>query len=174
MNIKRGDIYIYDCGDDAGMVQSGKRPVLVIQTNSLNETSPTVIVAAITTSLKKLYFPSHIILPENTGLAETSMVLLEQIRTVNRNELTQYIGCMNDPITWKRINSGIRKTLGFWHDRGERTGDIRCLCSKCLTDYRNTPGYIVRRLDPFCSEKARCEKCDGMGYDYLVYEVKHK
>lgn len=165
-NVKRGDIYYYDFGDCIGSVQSGHRPVLVVQANILNKAAPTVVVAAITTVLKNRVFPSHVILPENIGLAETSMVLLEQIKTVNQDDLLQYIGRMTDPATWKRINIGLQKTFGFWNGNNRRTGDIRCLCSKCLNDYKNTPGYIVKRLDPLCTTKEHCDKCNGRGFDY--------
>ena len=84
--ICRGDLFYYDFGDNSGSVQSGERPVLVIQADDYNQNAPTIIVAAVTSVIKKRYLPSHIILGEEFGLKKPSMVLLEQIRTVNAEE----------------------------------------------------------------------------------------
>lgn len=62
-------------------------------------------------------------------------------------------------------------TFGLWVYK-ERTGDIRCLCQNCLSDYFNNPSYIVRRVDPLKKEKDSCDKCGGMGYDYIIYDKK--
>ena len=86
--IRRGDIFSYDFGTRIGSIQSGVRPVLVIQADNFNANAPTVIVASITSVIKKRYLPSHIILGEDFGLTKPSMVLLEQIQTVNKDDLT--------------------------------------------------------------------------------------
>lgn len=168
--IKHGDIFMYDFGNNAGSVQSNKRPVLVIQADSFNKTAPTIIVAAITSVIKKQYLASHVILPDSTGLKLKSMVLLEQLRTVNKEELSERIGFLNDEISWKRINIGLKKTFGFWNSNQVCHSDIRCLCSKCLSDYKSHSGCIIRRIDPFTKKKGHCDKCDGMGYDYFILE----
>lgn len=168
--IKHGDIFMYDFGNNAGSVQSNKRPVLVIQADSFNKTAPTIIVAAITSVIKKQYLASHVILPDSTGLKLKSMVLLEQLRTVNKEDLTEHIGFLNDKITWKQINSGLMKTFGFWIYKQVRHSDIRSLCSKCLSYYKSNPEYIIRRVDPFSREKVHCSKCNGIGYDYFILE----
>ena len=95
--IRRGDIFSYDFGTRIGSIQSGVRPVLVIQADNFNANAPTVIVASITSVIKKRYLPSHIILGEDFGLTKPSMVLLEQIQTVNKDDLTEYIGFVDDP-----------------------------------------------------------------------------
>ena len=94
--IRRGDIFSYDFGTRIGSIQSGVRPVLVIQADNFNANAPTVIVASITSVIKKRYLPSHIILGEDFGLTKPSMVLLEQIQTVNKDDLTEYIGFVDD------------------------------------------------------------------------------
>ena len=94
--ICRGDLFYYDFGDNSGSVQSGERPVLVVQADDYNQNAPTIIVAAVTSVIKKRYLPSHIILGEEFGLKKPSMVLLEQIRTVNREDLREYIGTVDD------------------------------------------------------------------------------
>ena len=71
----------------------------------------------------------------------------------------------------KKLNIGIKKALGLWVDKPYRKpSDIRCLCVKCLEDYKSSPNYIVKRLDPFARVKEKCDKCEGYGYDYLVIE----
>ena len=84
--IQRGDLFYYDFGKREGSVQSGERPVMVIQADNFNANAPTIIVAAVTAVMKKKYLPSHIILGEDFGLKKPSMVLLEQIQTVNKDE----------------------------------------------------------------------------------------
>lgn len=97
-----------------------------------------------TTAIKKRYMPSHIVLGDNFGLREPSMVMLEQIRTVNQSELTKYIGFVDSEYLQKRINVGLKKVLGFWVERPpKRKNDIRCLCGKCLNDYKSNPAYIM-------------------------------
>ena len=113
MSIRRGDIYYYDFGENTGSVQAGRRPVLILQTNLLNERAPTVTVAPITTAIKNQYFPSHVILPDGTGLTEESIVLLEQVRTISKSELLNHMGRLKDSLTWERINRGIKITLGL-------------------------------------------------------------
>lgn len=86
-NVRWGDIYYCDLGVTNGSVQSGMRPVLVVQTNRLNESSPTVVVAAITAVKKKTAMNTHIELNTDCGLKEPSMVMLEQLRTVDKIKL---------------------------------------------------------------------------------------
>lgn len=170
--VKRGEIYFYDFGNNEGSIQSGERPVLIIQCDEGNNASPTTVVAAITSAVKKRYLPSHIVLGEDFGLKKPSMVMLEQLRTVNQSELKDYIGFVDSPYLMRLINNGLKKVLGMWIYKPKRTADIRCLCSKCLNDYKSNPDYIIRRLDPFAKNKERCDKCFDYGYEYIVQERK--
>ena len=120
--VKRGEIYYFDFGKAEGSIQSGRRPVLVLQADNFNANSPTVIVASITAVIKKRYLPSHIILGEKYGLTKPSMVLLEQIQTVNKCGLVDYIGFIDDEQMWRKINIGIKKTFGLWFYNLDRTG----------------------------------------------------
>ena len=124
--IQRGDLFYYDFGKREGSVQFGERPVMVIQADNFNANAPTIIVAAVTAVMKKKYLPSHIILGEDFGLKKPSMVLLEQIQTVNKDELTDYIGSVNDERLWKQINAALKKTFGLWIYNTDRNGDVRC------------------------------------------------
>ncbi len=167
-NIERGQIYYYDFGETEGSLQSGRRPVLVIQADSFNQRSTTVVVAAITGVIKKRYLPSHIILGERFGLSKPSMVLLEQIATINKEDLSNYIGCVDDPRVWKKINIAIKKTFGLWTTNFNRQADIRCLCPKCLQVYISEKDYVVKRLDPFAPARDKCDKCNRLGWDYII------
>lgn len=169
--IKRGEIYLYDFGTNEGSIQSGVRPVLVVQCDDGNDASTTTVIAAMTTAIKKRYLPSHVILGDRFGLKEPSMVMLEQLKTVNQSDLIEYVGRIDDEHYTKKINIGIKKALGLWVDNPyHKPTDIRCLCGKCLAGYKNSPNYIVRRLDPFAKTKEKCDKCQNYGYDYIIIE----
>ena len=170
--VKRFEIYLYDFGSMPGSVQNGIRPALIIQDNRFNENSPTTIVAAITSVIKKERLPSHIFLGQELGLSKPSMVMLEQIRTVNQNELGEYIGAITDPYLTKILGRGIKKTLGMWDYAPRDKTAIRCLCPQCAESYRNTRSFIIRRLDPFQKAKDACDRCNRPGWDYVVVDRK--
>lgn len=88
----------------------------------------------------------------------------------NKDELTDYIGSVNDERLWKHINAALKKTFGLWIYNTDRNGDVHCLCPKCLSDYIHDPNYVVRRLDPFAKSKDHCDKCNNSGWDYIVYD----
>ncbi len=169
---RKGDIYYCDFGDNPGSIQNGRRPALILQADNFNAKAPTIIVAAITSVNKKRYMPSHVDLGENFGLIKPSMALLEQIKSVNKDELTDYIGHIDDEYIWKQINIAIKKTFGLWFNFNHRNSDIRCLCPKCLKDYMNDTSLIVRRVDPLKQEKEKCDKCNGLGYDYSIFDKR--
>ena len=121
----------------------------------------------------KAYLPSHILLGQEFGLKKPSMVLLEQLQTVNKDELRDYIGTIKDEQLLRRINITLKKTFGLWIYKEEKKENIRCLCSKCLKDYIHNPDYIVRRLDPFAKVKDHCDKCNQSGWDYVIAERQH-
>lgn len=171
-SVKRGEIYYYDFGTNEGSVQNGCRPVLVVQCDEGNQASETTIIAAITTS-KKRYLPTHISLDESCGLREPSIVLMEQLRTVNAGELLNYVGTVTDEQTIRMVNRGLRKALGMWSFRARPTDDVRCLCSKCLDSYLETSEYIIRRLNPYDRDKHSCDKCPSVGYEYILTPRKY-
>ena len=93
MNIKRGDVYFADLSPVRGSEQGGQRPVLIIQNNIGNKYSPTVIVAAITAKIAKAKLPTHVeIESSKVGLVRDSVVLLEQVRTIDKTRLIQKLG----------------------------------------------------------------------------------
>jgi len=128
--ICRGDLFYYDFGDNSGSVQSGERPVLVVQADDYNQNAPTIIVAAVTSVIKKRYLPSHIILGEKFGLKKPSMVLLEQIRTVHKEDLREYLGTVDDYKLFQANNATLKKTFGTWGYKPEGKRKYPWLCPK--------------------------------------------
>ena len=120
----RGEIYLYDFGDNEGSIQNGIRPVIIVQCDAGNEESTTTVVAAFTTAIKKQFLPSHIVVGKNYGLKEPSMVMLEQLKTVNQSDLTEYIGIVDNEYMLRKINNGLKAALGLWGKK-QRKGDIR-------------------------------------------------
>lgn len=112
--IKRGEIYFADLSPVVGSEQGGVRPVLVVQNDVGNKYSPTVIAAAITSQLEKAKLPTHISLPaDKFGLPKDSVVLLEQIRTLDKKRLKEKIGEL--PISMmSRVNEALLISLGFF------------------------------------------------------------
>jgi mRNA interferase MazF len=94
-SIKRGDLYYADLNPVVGSEQGGIRPVLVIQNDVGNKYSPTIIVAAITSKSGKALLPTHCLLNADTGLDRDSVALLEQIRTIDKRRLKDYVGLLN-------------------------------------------------------------------------------
>ena len=97
MQIRRGDIYYADLSPVVGSEQGGLRPVLIIQNDVGNRYSPTVIAAAITSQLTKAKLPTHIdVYADRFGLAKDSVILLEQIRTIDKRRLREHMGRLDD------------------------------------------------------------------------------
>lgn len=112
-DIKRGEIYYADLSPVVGSEQGGVRPIVVIQNDVGNKYSPTVIVAAITSQINKARIPTHIELPACAySLPKDSVVLLEQIRTIDKTRLKQKIAAL-DQSKMKEINRAMLISLGF-------------------------------------------------------------
>ena len=113
MVIKRGDMFYADLSPVIGSEQGGIRPVLVIQNDTGNKYSPTVIVSAITSQLNKNKLPTHIELGMNTtGLAKDSVILCEQVRTVDKRRLKEKITYVTDD-KMNEINNAILISFGL-------------------------------------------------------------
>lgn len=113
MVIRRGDIYYADLSPVVGSEQGGIRPVLVIQNNMGNRHSPTVICAAITSKLNKAKLPTHIeISTRDYKIVKNSVILLEQIRTIDKQRLREYV-CHIDPTMMKRVDEAICVSLNL-------------------------------------------------------------
>lgn len=113
MNVKRGDIYYADLSPVVGSEQGGVRPVLIVQNDVGNRFSPTVIAAAITSQQEKNSLPTHIRLStENSGLAKNSIVLLEQIRTIDKKRLKEKMGRL-DQSSMEEVNTALGVSFGL-------------------------------------------------------------
>lgn len=113
MSVKRGDIYYADLSPVVGSEQGGLRPVLIIQNDVGNRYSPTVIAAAITSRMGKTRLPTHIdIYAERAGLQKDSVVLLEQVRTLDKQRLKEKMGHLDDNMM-SEINNAIAVSFGL-------------------------------------------------------------
>ncbi|MGN0744785.1 MAG: type II toxin-antitoxin system PemK/MazF family toxin [Christensenellales bacterium] len=112
--VKRGELYYADLSPVVGSEQGGVRPVLIVQNNVGNKYSPTIIAAAVTSQMGKAKLPTHIELPANKyGLPKDSVVLLEQIRTLDKKRLKEKIGELPTNVMSK-VNEALLVSLGFF------------------------------------------------------------
>ncbi|SEF60352.1 mRNA interferase MazF [Caloramator fervidus] len=111
--VKRGDIFYADLSPVVGSEQGGIRPVLVIQNDIGNKYSPTVIVAAITSQINKAKLPTHVeIKSSEYGLNKDSVILLEQIRTIDKRRLREKLGHISDEMM-KQVDYALKISLGL-------------------------------------------------------------
>ena len=111
--VKRGEIYYADLSPVVGSEQGGVRPVLIVQNDTGNRHSPTVIAAAITSQLGKANLPTHIRLDSRTtGLSRDSVILLEQIRTLDKSRLRERMGRL-DESTMSAVDSALSVSFGL-------------------------------------------------------------
>ena len=115
MIVKRGDLFYADLSPVVGSEQGGVRPVRVVQNDVGNKYSPTVIAAAVTSQINKAKMPTHIeISAETYGLAKDSVILLEQIRTIDKRRLREKIGHIDDELM-PRINEALSVSFALDH-----------------------------------------------------------
>jgi len=113
VEVQRGDVFIADLDPVVGSEQGGLRPVLVIQNDVGNRHSPTVIVAAITSRLEKARLPTHVALPgEEFGMQRTSVILLEQIRTIDKRRLGPRLAHLAGAVM-RHVDSALRTSIGL-------------------------------------------------------------
>ena len=113
MSVKRGDIYYADLSPVVGSEQGGLRPVLIVQNDVGNKYSPTVIAAAITSQISKAKLPTHIdVFADSFGLAKDSVILLEQIRTIDKKRLKEKMGHLDDALM-SRVDDAISVSFGL-------------------------------------------------------------
>jgi mRNA interferase MazF len=111
--IRRGDIFYADLSPVVGSEQGGIRPVLVVQNDIGNKFSPTIIVAAITSQINKAKLPTHIeINAQEYGLQKDSVILLEQVRTIDKKRIKEKIGHLDDKLM-EQVNEALYISLGL-------------------------------------------------------------
>ena len=131
MEVHRGEVFYADLSPVVGSEQGGVRPVLIVQNEIGNRHSPTVIAAAITSRLDKARLPTHInIRAADTGLAKDSVVLLEQIRTLDKHRLRERAGQIT-PEDQKRVDQALDVSLGLLHIKGLlQNSSLKRSCTK--------------------------------------------
>ena len=113
MSIKKGDLYFADLSPVTGSEQGGIRPVLVVQNDVGNKYSPTIIVAAVTSRRNKADLPTHVeIAADGNGLSKNSVILLEQLRTIDKTRLKERIGTI-DRNRLPEVNEALSVSLGI-------------------------------------------------------------
>lgn len=182
-----GDIFIFDFGTSPDSVTAGKRPAVILQTDEWIDHEPAVIIAPISFRYKQTYLINHVVLGKRFGLKKDSMILLEQMQTVNQEALGRYIGHITEDHILRRIDQGIKrvhelrsrpsvpeapeakvrkrkKKKRFVYD--ER--DVMCLCPVCRNTYRHR-GF---RLISVPGIKETCDLCNHrQGFDYAVVGI---
>ena len=124
VTVKRGDIYYADLSPVIGSEQGGLRPVLIIQNDVGNRYSPTVIAAAITSRMGKTRLPTHIdIHADKVGLTKDSVVLLEQVRTLDKRRLKEKMGHLDDNMM-NAVNAAIAVSFGLGGEAAEAAGSV--------------------------------------------------
>ena len=109
---RRGDIYIANLNPFRGSEQGGTRPVLILQNNDGNYYCPTLIVAPLSSKLKKTDLPTHFLLKKGGGLVTDSIVELEQIKTIDKSRVKRYVGKIT-PEQMSGVEEAILKSLGM-------------------------------------------------------------
>lgn len=123
--VRRGDIYYINLGELPGSSEHGIRPGMIVQNNIGNRHSPTVIVAAITSSVKKLDQPTHVLIGSRFGLDRPSMLMAEQLFTVDKSSLLRYIGTA-DSAFLQKANRALNRSIGLCpEDPRTQRGTIR-------------------------------------------------
>lgn len=123
MKVKRGDIYYADLSPVTGSEQGGLRPVLIVQNDVGNKFSPTVIAAAITSQINKAKLPTHIeITATEHGVTKDSVVLMEQVRTIDKKRLREHVGQLNE-VLMKQVDEAILISFGLNKHYGDAFKD---------------------------------------------------
>ena len=140
--IRRGDMYFANLNPTIGSEQGDSRPVLVVQNNAGNTHSPTVVVVPITSNVHKKTLPTHVLLPQSSGLETESLALVEQIRTIDRSRMTGYIGRIGGKAQ-DEIDAALSVCVGI-ESRRSAKGEMMelSLCPRCERNFRDS-GYVL-------------------------------
>ena len=154
---QRGDMYYADLGRGVGSEQEGYRPIVIIQNNKGNKHSPTVIVAAISSKVGvKPKLPTHYFINAENGLDLPSIVLMEQIRTLDKRRLAKYIGRLGKEHI-RGMNHALAVSIGLIEPVPSKL--TLCLCGACADAFRGTGAFVLRKVMPEQAEKEMCACC---------------
>jgi len=157
--IRRGDIFFTNL-NGIGSEQAGTRPCLVVQNNDGNANSPTTVIVPITRNINKKTLPTHVILPQSSGLESDSLALVEQIRTIDRSRMTEYIGHIDSKVQ-AEIDTALLVCVGIDNKRSPK-GEmlVLTLCRRCESDFRNSNYLVIKRgwqehleICDFCNDR---------------------
>ena len=175
--IKRGDIFYAKCGNGEGSIQGGDRPVIVIQNDVGNKYSPVVIVAVITSQLGKRVLPTHVSIGTECGLGRESIILLEQIRPLNKSDLTGYVGKATQSVLDK-LNKAIEISVSVGNyvemTNEEKVAEVKAKAIKSIDtvlrelireneNIRLIDKYTYKRLNRINELESYC-KLNGLDY----------
>lgn len=164
-NINRGDIYYANLNPVVGSEQGGMRPVVVIQNDTGNKHSSTIIVAPVTSKFKS-QLPTHLPLSGVPGLHQGSIVLLEQLRTIDKIRCGKRIGSLGY-MAMRMIDAALIVSLGLEKAQGEPM--IMTLCPTCSQSFYDSGSYCLHRIDHDQVIKELCTMCNvHTGFDYEV------
>ena len=153
----RGDMYYADLGKGIGSEQEGYRPVVIIQNNVGNKHSPTVIIASITSKRDaKAKLPTHYLIGAEDGLEMPSLVLLEQLRTIDKRRKHIH-----------GINHALAVSVGLIESIPNKL--ILCLCRTCAENFYGSGAFVLRRVNADQTEQDTCTYCNSRkGFDYEI------
>ena len=160
--IMRGEIYYANLNPVVGSEQGDTRPVLVVQNEMGNKHSPTIVVAPITRKLKKKLLPTHVTvnIPKHSGMTADSLILVEQIRTIDRIRLGEYIGRIGNKVQ-AEIDDALAVCVGIDKSHSQKAEILTlCLCPRCESDFEDSGCILikkgwqrVRKLCDFCEAR---------------------
>jgi len=168
--IQRGNIYFADLNPVIGSEQGDTRPVLVVQNDIGNKHSPTIVVAPITCNLNKKFLPTHVSISHVSGLEKNSLALVEQIRTIDRSRIFEYIGCITKQ-QQAEIDSALAVCVGIDNLHPTKKDTITLsLCSRCESNFAQSDCILVKK--GWQETKKLCDFCESR--QGLTFEVFSK
>ncbi|MBQ6380724.1 MAG: type II toxin-antitoxin system PemK/MazF family toxin [Clostridia bacterium] len=165
--IKRGSIFYCAFKNKDGSVQNGLRPAIIVQNDVGNLHSSTVVVAPITSVPKRFDLPTHVFIGTQFGLHKDSMILAEQLTTINKEDLREFVGITTEDFM-KIVDKALKVSVGLSKKHNQDIF-VACLCHTCLDNFFATHNYEIHRVDRFQTEKDTCTYCQThRGYDYRI------
>ena len=167
--IWRGDIYRVDFGQGRGSEQGGLRPAVIVQNNVGNWASPTVIVVPLTSRVfSKSVLPTHSLVTADSGVENTSLALTEQVRTVDKRRLHEYIGHLNQA-HMNELDIALAVSVGL--QKGHAQELRLSLCPSCAQKFYESSRYYIHRAYRYQTIKESCDLCRkyNSAYDYVIY-----
>ena len=164
--IYRGEVYFTTFPNTTGSEICGTHPVVIVQNDVGNYHSSVVIGVVLTHSIEKEYMPTHVILEEPGTECDGSMVVADQIFTIDKRRLRGYVGQLS-AASMARINEVIKESLSLTNMEPE----LMCLCPRCRRAFAELPHQSVHRVDREQQTMDTCTFCShGRGYDYWIHD----